>query len=116
MEEIFPAMMTGIKRKGPNVACVLVVSCVKKIGVREVEVMENIANLRVYYNGEVISNTHEGMTFVFECPLSFAIPYTMSFVELQNGLCNNIQSHILKRVSNLLYRSPVQVFGGLIQF
>ncbi|XP_016195406.1 uncharacterized protein LOC107636408 [Arachis ipaensis] len=40
----------------------------------------------------------------------------MSFVELQNGLCNNIQSHILKRVSNLLYRSPVQVFGGLIQF
>ncbi|RYR59416.1 hypothetical protein Ahy_A05g025303 [Arachis hypogaea] len=42
--------------------------------------------------------------------------HTMSFVELQNGLCNNIQSHILKRVSNLLYRSPVQVFGGLIQF
>ncbi|RYQ80381.1 hypothetical protein Ahy_Scaffold1g106832 isoform F [Arachis hypogaea] len=48
--------------------------------------MEGVANLRVYYN------------------------------KLQNGLCNNIQSHILKRVSNLLYRSPVQVFGGLIQF
>ncbi|RYR15025.1 hypothetical protein Ahy_B04g071761 [Arachis hypogaea] len=78
--------------------------------------MENIANLRVYYNGEVIPNTHEGVTFVCECPLSFAIPCTMSFVDLQNGLCNNIQSHILKRVSNLLYRSPVQVFGGLIQF
>ncbi|XP_015952773.1 uncharacterized protein LOC107477296 [Arachis duranensis] len=40
----------------------------------------------------------------------------MGFVELQNGLCNNIQSYILKRVSNLLYRIPVQVFGGLIQF
>nr|XP_025611844.1 uncharacterized protein LOC112705214 [Arachis hypogaea] len=40
----------------------------------------------------------------------------MSFVELQNGFCNNIQSHILKRVSNLLYRSSMQVFGGLIQF
>nr|XP_025673102.1 uncharacterized protein LOC112772381 [Arachis hypogaea] len=40
----------------------------------------------------------------------------MGFVELQNDLCNNIQSHILKRVSNLLYTSPVQVFGGLIQF
>ncbi|RYR13105.1 hypothetical protein Ahy_B04g070274 [Arachis hypogaea] len=39
----------------------------------------------------------------------------MSFVELQNGFCN-IQSHILKRVINLLYRSPVQVFSGLIQF
>ncbi|RYR11148.1 hypothetical protein Ahy_B05g079634 [Arachis hypogaea] len=91
--------------------------CVKKIGVCEVEVMKNIANLRVYYNGEVIPNTHEGVIFAYcKCPLSFAIPCTMSFVELQNGLCNNIQSHILKRVSNLLYRSPVQVFGGLIQF
>ncbi|XP_072054177.1 uncharacterized protein [Arachis hypogaea] len=40
----------------------------------------------------------------------------MSFVELQNGLCNNIQSHISKRVSNILYRNHVQVFGGLIQF
>ncbi|RYR27735.1 hypothetical protein Ahy_B01g051773 [Arachis hypogaea] len=71
--------------------------CVKKIGVGEVEVMKNIANLRVYYNSEVLPNTHEGVTFVCECPLSFAIPCTMSFVELQNGLYNNIQSHILKR-------------------
>ncbi|XP_015964758.1 uncharacterized protein LOC107488517 [Arachis duranensis] len=78
--------------------------------------MEGVANLQVYYNGEVITNTHEGVTFVCECPLSFAIPCTMSFVKFQNGLCNNIQSHILKRVSNLLYRSPMQVFGGLIQF
>ncbi|RYR09794.1 hypothetical protein Ahy_B05g078204 [Arachis hypogaea] len=78
--------------------------------------MEGVANLRVYYNGEVIPNTHEGVTFVCECPLSFTIPCTMSFVELQNGLCNNIQSNILKRVNNLLYRSPMQVFGGLIQF
>ncbi|RYR39778.1 hypothetical protein Ahy_A09g045375 [Arachis hypogaea] len=78
--------------------------------------MEGVANLQVYYNGEVIRNTHEGVTFVCECPLSFVIPCTMSFVELQNGLCNNIQSHILKRESNLLYRSLVQVFGGLIQF
>ncbi|RYR41453.1 hypothetical protein Ahy_A08g037850 [Arachis hypogaea] len=40
----------------------------------------------------------------------------MNFVELQNGLCNNIQSHISKRVSNILYKNHVQVFGGLIQF
>ncbi|XP_052107439.1 uncharacterized protein LOC110273511 [Arachis duranensis] len=78
--------------------------------------MEGIANIRVYYNGEVISNTHEGVTFVCECPFSFAIPYTTSFVELQNGICVNIPSHISKKVSYILYRSPVQVFGGLIQF
>ncbi|RYR09818.1 hypothetical protein Ahy_B05g078241 [Arachis hypogaea] len=78
--------------------------------------MEGIANIRMYYNGEVISNTHEGVTFVCECPFSFAILYTTSFVELQNGICVNIPSHISKRVSYILYRSPVQVFGGLIQF
>nr|XP_029147047.1 uncharacterized protein LOC114924970 [Arachis hypogaea] len=78
--------------------------------------MEDIANIRVYYNGEIIPNTHEGVSFVCECPFSFAIPYSTSFIELQNGLCVNIQSHISKRVSNILYRNPMQVFGGLIQF
>ncbi|RYR31551.1 hypothetical protein Ahy_B01g056360 [Arachis hypogaea] len=92
------------------------IRCAVEVGLGEVEVMKNIANSRVYYNGEVIPNTHEGVTFVCECTLSFAISCTMSFVELQNGLCNNIQSHILKMVSNILYRNPVQVFGGLIQF
>ncbi|RYR27668.1 hypothetical protein Ahy_B01g051691 [Arachis hypogaea] len=49
--------------------------------------MEGVVNLRIYYNGEIIPNTHEG---------------------LQNGLSDNIQSHISKRVSNILYRNPVQ--------
>ncbi|RYR19353.1 hypothetical protein Ahy_B03g064112 isoform A [Arachis hypogaea] len=89
---------------------VLPVGCVKKIRLGEVEVMEDIANMRVYYNGEIIPNTHERVTFVCECPFSFTIPCTMSFVELQNGLCENIQSHISKRVSNILYRNPIQVF------
>ncbi|RYR58692.1 hypothetical protein Ahy_A05g024577 [Arachis hypogaea] len=62
---------------------------------------------KLYYNGEIIPNTHEGLTFVCECPLSFAIPCTMSFVELQNGLCNNIQSQFSKMVSNILYRNPM---------
>ncbi|RYQ93240.1 hypothetical protein Ahy_B09g099507 isoform B [Arachis hypogaea] len=76
-----------------------------------------IANVRVYYNGEIKLNTHKGVTFVCECPFSFAIiPCTMSFVELQNSLCENIQSHISKRVSNILYRNHVQVFDRLIQF
>ncbi|RYQ85191.1 hypothetical protein Ahy_B10g104687 [Arachis hypogaea] len=73
--------------------------------------------MEVYYNGEIIlPNTHEGVTFVCEYPFSFAIPCTMSFVELQNGFYENIQSHISKRVSNILYKNLVQVFSGLIQF
>ncbi|RYR39110.1 hypothetical protein Ahy_A09g044541 isoform A [Arachis hypogaea] len=78
--------------------------------------MKDVANLRVYYNGEIIPNTQEGVTFVCKCPFSFSIPCTMSFIELQNSLCDNIESHMSKRVNNILYRNPVQVFGGLIQF
>ncbi|RYR39423.1 hypothetical protein Ahy_A09g044955 [Arachis hypogaea] len=78
--------------------------------------MEHIVNIRVYYNGEIIQNTHKGVAFVCKCQFLFAISYSTSFIELQNSLCVNIQSHISKRVSNILYRNPVQVFGGLIQF
>ncbi|XP_052111628.1 uncharacterized protein LOC127743005 [Arachis duranensis] len=37
-------------------------------------------------------------------------------MELQNGLCQSIENGTLMRVSRILYRNPVVVFGGLIQF
>ncbi|RYR49918.1 hypothetical protein Ahy_A07g036443 [Arachis hypogaea] len=33
-----------------------------------------IANLGVYYNGDIIPNTYERMTFVCECLFLFTIP------------------------------------------
>ncbi|RYR13860.1 hypothetical protein Ahy_B04g070627 isoform B [Arachis hypogaea] len=40
----------------------------------------------------------------------------MTFIELQNSLCQSMENSILRRVSSILYRNPVIVFGGLIQF
>nr|XP_025625176.1 uncharacterized protein LOC112717325 [Arachis hypogaea] len=40
----------------------------------------------------------------------------MTFMELQNGLCQSMENGMLMRVSKILYRNPVVVFGGLIQF
>ncbi|RYR73286.1 hypothetical protein Ahy_A02g007649 isoform B [Arachis hypogaea] len=40
----------------------------------------------------------------------------MTFMELQNGLCQSMENGTLMRVSRILYRNPVIVFGGLIQF
>ncbi|RYR73289.1 hypothetical protein Ahy_A02g007649 isoform R [Arachis hypogaea] len=37
-------------------------------------------------------------------------------MELQNGLCQSMENGTLMRVSRILYRNPVIVFGGLIQF
>ncbi|KAL4371252.1 hypothetical protein AHAS_Ahas06G0147200 [Arachis hypogaea] len=47
---------------------------------------------------------------------SFVVPCTITFAELQYGLCQSIEAYTLKKVTNILYRSPVVVFGGLIQF
>ncbi|RYQ82225.1 hypothetical protein Ahy_B10g100818 [Arachis hypogaea] len=40
----------------------------------------------------------------------------MTCIELQNGLCQSMENSILRRVSSILYRNPVIIFGGLIQF
>ncbi|XP_020987463.2 uncharacterized protein LOC107464565 [Arachis duranensis] len=40
----------------------------------------------------------------------------MTLMELQNGLCQSMENDTLMRVSGILYRNPVMVFGGLIQF
>ncbi|RYR08527.1 hypothetical protein Ahy_B05g076260 [Arachis hypogaea] len=71
--------------------------------------MEGIANMRLYFNDEIIPNTHEGVTFVCECPFSFAIPYTMSFESYKI---------VFVRTYKVTFRkgSPVQVFGRMIQF
>ncbi|RYR50341.1 hypothetical protein Ahy_A07g036935 [Arachis hypogaea] len=37
-------------------------------------------------------------------------------MELQNGLCKSMENSTLMRVSRILYRNPIVVFGGLIQF
>ncbi|MED6161170.1 hypothetical protein PIB30_058231 [Stylosanthes scabra] len=80
------------------------------------EPVEGDAFMRAYYNGEIISHIAEGVTFVCQNPLSSVIRYTMTFVELQNVLCGSIQSHISKRMSNILFRNPVVLFGGVVQF
>ncbi|RYQ85716.1 uncharacterized protein LOC107621485 [Arachis ipaensis] len=78
--------------------------------------MEGTENLLVYHNGEIIQNTHEGVSFVCENPFSFVVPFTMTFIKLKNGLCESMENDMLRRVSNIPYRNPVIVFGGLIQF
>ncbi|KAL4396634.1 hypothetical protein AHAS_Ahas01G0111500 [Arachis hypogaea] len=78
--------------------------------------MEGTANLVVYRDGEIIRNTHEGVRFVCQNPFSFVVLCTMTFMELQNGLCQSTDNGTLMRVSRILYRNPVVIFGGLIQF
>ncbi|MED6162869.1 hypothetical protein PIB30_074526, partial [Stylosanthes scabra] len=40
----------------------------------------------------------------------------MTFAELQRGLCERIDGHVLKTVNRILYRMPVQLFAAAIYF
>ncbi|MED6145843.1 hypothetical protein PIB30_028949 [Stylosanthes scabra] len=78
--------------------------------------MDENANLVVYYNGEVIRDSSEGVSFRCPIPFCYHVPSTMTFDELKSGLCQSIEAHTLKRVQSNLYRMPVHLFGGYVQF
>ncbi|MED6219083.1 hypothetical protein PIB30_032550 [Stylosanthes scabra] len=40
----------------------------------------------------------------------------MTFAELQSGLCECKEGHVLMSVNRILYRMPVQIFGEAIHF
>ncbi|RYR18920.1 hypothetical protein Ahy_B03g063538 isoform A [Arachis hypogaea] len=76
---------------------------------RGVNYYRNFANILVYYNSEIIENTHKNVSFMCENLFLFVISGIMTFVKLQYGLCQSIESNILKRVSDILYRNSIIV-------
>ncbi|XP_015935093.1 uncharacterized protein LOC107461142 [Arachis duranensis] len=78
--------------------------------------MSDIVLLKVYYFGQILLQTSEGVRFVCENPLDVVIPFTISFEELKGVICEQINSKRARRISCILYRYPIQVFGGFVQF
>ncbi|RYR62979.1 hypothetical protein Ahy_A04g020756 [Arachis hypogaea] len=72
--------------------------------------------LKVYYFGQILLQTSEGVTFVCENPLDLVIPFSISFEELKGVICEKIHSERARRISCILYRNPIQVFDGFVQF
>ncbi|RYR46727.1 hypothetical protein Ahy_A07g032507 [Arachis hypogaea] len=78
--------------------------------------MDDRVRLKVYYHGQILLQTSEGVKFVCENPLDIIIPFTLSFEELKGVISEKIDSQISSRVSCVLYRYPVPVFGGFVEF
>ncbi|RYR72045.1 hypothetical protein Ahy_A02g006239 [Arachis hypogaea] len=72
--------------------------------------------LKVYYFGQILLQTSEGIKFICENPLDVVIPFIISFEELKGVICENVDSERARKISCILYRYPVQVFRGFIQF
>ncbi|RYR28405.1 hypothetical protein Ahy_B01g052517 isoform A [Arachis hypogaea] len=72
--------------------------------------------LKIYYYGRILLQTYERVQFVCENSLDVVIPFTLSFEELKGVICEKIDSQRCRRVSCILYRYPLPVFGGFVQF
>ncbi|RYQ85801.1 hypothetical protein Ahy_B10g105409 [Arachis hypogaea] len=78
--------------------------------------MDDRVRLKVYYHGHILLQTSEGVKFVCDNLLDIIIPFTLSFEELKGVICEKMDSQIFRRVSCILYRYPISVFGGFVQF
>nr|XP_025607949.1 uncharacterized protein LOC112701404 [Arachis hypogaea] len=78
--------------------------------------MVDRVTVRVYYFGQILLQTSEGVRFSCEKPLDIVIPFTISFEELKGVICEKIGFQISKRISCMVYRYPIPVFGGFVQY
>ncbi|RYQ95467.1 hypothetical protein Ahy_B08g090769 [Arachis hypogaea] len=78
--------------------------------------MDDRVLLKVYYFGQILLQTPEGVKFVCEDPLDVVIPFTISFEELKGVIYEKINSEMSRKISCILYRYHVPVFGGFVQF
>ncbi|RYR14689.1 hypothetical protein Ahy_B04g071356 [Arachis hypogaea] len=69
--------------------------------------MDDRVLLKVYYFGQILLQTPEGVKFVCEDPLDVVIPFTISFEELKGVICEKIDSEMSRKISCILYRYPV---------
>ncbi|RYQ94603.1 hypothetical protein Ahy_B08g089544 [Arachis hypogaea] len=78
--------------------------------------MDDRVLLKVYYFGEILLQTSEGVKFICENSLDVVIPFTISFEELKGVICEKLDFEMSRKISCILYRYPIPVFGGFVQF
>ncbi|RYQ94420.1 hypothetical protein Ahy_B08g089322 [Arachis hypogaea] len=78
--------------------------------------MEGYISLKIYYNSQILSHTHEGVSFLCENPCVIVVPLSITYEGLKSILSQSVDHQVQKRVINILYRQPVLVFGGFGQF
>ncbi|RYQ85780.1 hypothetical protein Ahy_B10g105384 [Arachis hypogaea] len=82
----------------------------------EVKKMSDRVLLKIHYFGQILLQTTEGVKFICENPLDVVIPFIISFEELKGVICEKIDSERARKISCILYRYPILVFGGFVQY
>ncbi|RYQ89448.1 hypothetical protein Ahy_B09g096091 isoform L [Arachis hypogaea] len=71
--------------------------------------MDDRVLLKVYYFGQILLQTSEGVKFTCENPLDVVIPFTISFEEFKGVICEKIDSEMSRKISCILYRYPLYI-------
>ncbi|XP_072086988.1 uncharacterized protein [Arachis hypogaea] len=71
---------------------------------------------RLVSTNAILLQTTEGVKFICENPLDVIIPFIISFEELKGVICEKIDSERARKISCILYRYPIPVFGGFVQY
>ncbi|RYR68144.1 hypothetical protein Ahy_A03g014613 [Arachis hypogaea] len=78
--------------------------------------MDDRVLLKVYYFGQILLQASEGVKFICDNPLDVVIPFTISFEELKGVIYEKIDFAMSRKISCILYRYSIPVFGGFVQF
>ncbi|RYR59479.1 hypothetical protein Ahy_A05g025372 [Arachis hypogaea] len=89
---------------GPNCLCGIVL------------VANRMSSFKVYYFGQILLQTSEEVNFICDNSLDVVIPFTISFEELKGVIYEKINSAMSRKISCILYKYPIPVFGGFVQF
>ncbi|RYR17590.1 hypothetical protein Ahy_B03g062295 [Arachis hypogaea] len=77
--------------------------------------MQRAGNI-VVHRFDILLQTIEGVKFICENPLDVVIPFIISFEELKGVICEKIDFERARKISCILYRYPIPVFGGFVQY
>ncbi|RYR41964.1 hypothetical protein Ahy_A08g038411 [Arachis hypogaea] len=72
--------------------------------------------LKLFYFGQILLETAEGVKFICESPVDIVIPFIISFKEIKGVISEKIGFERARNISCILYRYPIQVFGGFVQY
>ncbi|XP_016169030.1 uncharacterized protein LOC107611638 [Arachis ipaensis] len=78
--------------------------------------MDDRVLLKVYYFGQILLQTSEGVKFICENPLDVVISFPISFEDLIGVICEKLDFEMSRKISCILYRYSIPVFGGFVQF
>ncbi|KAL4299922.1 hypothetical protein AHAS_Ahas17G0149300 [Arachis hypogaea] len=78
--------------------------------------MDNNISLKVYYNGQILLEAPQDVIFMCNNLCISVVSFVVLFEEIKSFIYQNIDLHMSQKVIIILYRQPILVSSGFVQF